>query len=163
MTTPPQPPGAPSAGPPSDDRTRDLRRPSLPAAETVRLEQPSPEALTRLPDPTAGQPTDRLSSPPQERQRTLSFGGPGDDRPGPAASGSPLPVPAALSPGAPPAAPAPSDPRPGTGAPSYGSPAHDVGGTPAHGRRWPWAVLVLLPILVIAVTGVLLFLLLGGA
>ena len=167
MSTPPQPPGARSAGPPSDDRTRDLRRPSLPnrppaavrrgagesgaappaparpdaalpTAETVRLQQPSPEALPSSPDTIAGQPTDELSSPPHERQRTLTFGGP-------------------------PAVPAPSHPCPGSGAPSYGSPAYGVDGTPPAGRRWPWVVLVVLPILVIAAAGVLLFLLLGGA
>ena len=153
MSTPPQPPGAQSAGPPSDDRTRHLRRPSLPAAETVRQEQSSPEA--RQPDPLAGQPTDKLSSLPHGRQRTLTFGAPGDGRRGPAASGSPFPD------VAPPAAP--FHPPPHIGAPSYGSPPHEGRGAPTRGRRWPWVVLVLLPILVIAVSGVLLFLLLGGA
>lgn len=163
MSMPPQPPGAQSAGPPSDDRTRDLRRPSLPAAETVRLEQPSPEALPRQPDTLGGQPTDKLSSPPLERQRTLTFGAPGEGRPGPAAAGSSFPRFAAPSPSAPPAAPAPSYPAPGMSAPLQGSPAYEVGGTPTRGRRWPWVVLIVLPILVIAVSGVLLLLLLGGA
>ena len=163
MSTPPQPPGAQSAGPPSDDRTRDVRRPSLPAAETVRLEQPSPEAPPPQPDTIAGQPTDKLSSLPQERQRTLTFGAPGDGRPGPAASGSPFADSAPPSPSAPPAAPAPDYPPPRTGAPSYDSLSYEVSGAPPRGRRWPWVALVLLPVLVIAVSGVLLFLLLGGA
>ena len=163
MSTPPPPPGAQSAGPPSDDRTRDLRRPSLPAAETVRLGQPSPKAPPPQPDTLAGQTTDKLSSLPDARQRTLTFGAQGEGSPGAASSGSPFPGASPPSPSAPPAAAAPFYPPPGPGEPSYGSPAYQVRGDPTHGRRWPWVVLVLLPILVIAVSGVLLFLLLGGA
>lgn len=153
MSTPPPPPGAQPAGPPSDDRTRDLRRPSLP-------NQPPAEALPSQPDTIAGQPTDRLPSPPRERERTLTFGAPAADRPGPA-SGSPVADVAAPAPGAPGAAPL--QPSPGIGAPSYGLPSSGTGVAPTGGRRWPWVVLVLLSILVIAGTGVLLFLLLGGA
>lgn len=164
MSTPPLRPGATSSGPTSDDdRTRNIRLPSLPdrppavvrpewqahvppgmgtspvaarphaaapAAETVRLEQPSPEALPRSPDAIARQPTDTLSSPWRVREQTLSFGAPADGGRAPAALGS--------------------------RSPDFAAPAA------TRTRRWPWVVLILLPILVIAISGVLLFLLLGG-
>ncbi len=260
MSTPPQPPGAKSSGPTSDDRTRDIRLPSLPdrppavvrpewqsyvrpnpaqsgaagaseplpemplpeaplpqaplpgvvelrenalpgkarphvppptaasappgdappETETVILAQPSSQSPSSRGDTLAGQPTDKLSSPsrdalaggptdqlsspPRIRQQTLAFGAPAGGSQGSAASGSPFPDFAAPAPSAPRAAPVPSYPLPGTGAPSYGSPAYGARRpAPTRKRRWPWVVLILLPILVIAISGVLLFLLLGGA
>jgi hypothetical protein len=43
-----------------------------------------------------------------------------------------------------------------------GRPAPTVGPTPGRSRRWPWVVLSLVPVLVIAGAGVLLVLLLRG-
>ncbi|MFP5370170.1 MAG: hypothetical protein ACLGI3_05405 [Actinomycetes bacterium] len=163
MSTPPQPRGARSTGPTPDDPTRDLRRPSLPAAETVRLTQRSSEDAQGQPDTVASQPTDKLSSPTPVRQQTLAFEAPAGGGPGAAPSGAPLPGFAASPPGAQRPGSAPSRPRPGAGAPSHGSPTVGARPAPTSRRRWPWVVLVVLPIVVIAIAGVLLFLLLGGA
>ena len=218
MSTPPKPPGAKAPGPASDDRTRNIRLPSLPerppavvppewrshvrpgaeqpgaasptsarpdaagqdpvtvqptvasertgsalpATETVRLQQPSPEDLARQPDTIAAQPTDKMSSPPPGRQQTLAFDAPAGGSPGPAAAVSSVPDFAAPAPNVPRPASVPSYPPLGTGAPAYGSPVNGARPAPTRSRRWAWVVLVLLPILVIAFSGWLLFLLLGA-
>jgi hypothetical protein len=56
-------------------------------------------------------------------------------------------------------APATAGPVPG---PQPPAPAPPSSRPAEHGRTWPWVLLVLLPLLVIAVAGVVLALLLGG-
>lgn len=186
MSTPPQDP--PASG--SDDRTRDIRLPSLPdrPPAVVRPErqahvQPAPveqsepgtapdaTAVVSAPrpaDPTPPRPyvlpnerTDKLSSPPQGRQQTLAFDPPAaPPAEEPRVVADPGPAQAPAQVGAPVFAP-PSFGPPGHGTSSYGPTGHGI--APQRSRRWPWVVLTVLPILVIVAAGLLLLLLLRGA
>ena len=132
-----------SAQAPSDDPTRDVRLPRLyehPPASVAPT--PAPDVPDRFPtaDPTIVlEPRIERPAPFAEplRQQTRPFGAPGDQ------ISAPGPEPA-LRPEAPPPVAAPERPAPG------------------GGRPRTWVLLAVLPIIVIAVAGVLLFLLLGG-
>jgi hypothetical protein len=91
------------------------------------------------------EPTDRLRPPDeQDRRSTLAFDSP---PPGVGYGRPPFGSPGTSAPVVPPSAPAPPPraARPG----------------PAE-RKWPWVLLVLLPLVVIVVTGLVLALLLGA-
>lgn len=166
-----------------DDRTRDIRLPPLPGSAPAALRpewsaaaQPAPpiqpvapevppsppmvqpaalQVAPPEPDPVRNhepiddEPTDHLPPPASvDRQRTLTFDSPppdlgaGNGQPpfGSPATAGPAPV---RQPSAPAAARPADRPDPGS-------------------RKWPWVLLVLLPLLVIAGAGLLLFFLLGG-
>jgi hypothetical protein len=132
--------------------------PPPPAPEPA--EQQAPEPPIRRRTPRAEEPTDERP-PPREQigQRTVAVDNPGGrggplggaavpDPRGPGASGQPVPPPGPppwgqLSLGSPPSVPVA---LPGT----------------ERGRRWPWVVLALVPIVVIVVSGLLLLWLLRG-
>lgn len=154
------------------DPTRDIRLPSLPGRagpelppewEALRSERAtsadSPDATPSSrevgasdtaapnmapPGTLADQPTDQLGQPPQgARDKTLTFSGTAVQR---WAAGHPAtPDPAWTS--------VPPEPGPVV----VGPRARDE-----RSRRWPWVVLALLPVLVIAVTGVWLLVLMRG-
>jgi len=140
-----RPLGTPQSAPaPSDDPTRDvrfLRSSEHPPASVA----PAPDVPDRFPtaDPTIVlEPRIEQPAPFVEslRQQTRPFGAPGDQ-----VAAGPGPQPALRPVAQPPAA-----------AVAPGSPA------PSGGRPWTWVLLAVLPIVVIAVAGVLLYLLLGG-
>jgi hypothetical protein len=119
---------------PSDGPTRDIRLPPLP---------PPPPTYHALED----EPTDQLHPPgAPPRDSTLAF-----DSPSPAVGyGQPpfgSPGTAGPAPVLPPSAPTPPPPAPRP---------------KVHERKWPWVLLVVLPLVVIAATGVVLALLLGA-
>jgi len=140
------------------DRTRDIRLPPVPGSPPVVVrpewssyrpqpstdeavpgtaqgaEQPEPE-VAPVPTPSiADQPTDNLQPPGRPaREKTLTFGPPG--------KGAMPHPPAAVH-------------------PNYAMPR--VVAAP-RSRRWPWGVLIALPLIVIAVAAVLLLILLRGA
>ena len=134
-----------SASAPSDDPTRDVRLP--PSSEHPPASvAPAAARPDRFPtaDPTIVlEPRIEQPAPFAEplRQQTRPFGAPGDQ-----VAAGPGPEPA-LRPVAPPPA----------AAVAPGPPAR------SGGRPWTWVLLAVLPIVVIAVAGVLLYLLLGGA
>jgi hypothetical protein len=129
-----------------DDPTRDVRLPPLsehPAAaatpdEDVPARFPTPDVTTVL-EPRPEQPVPSAES---LRQQTRPFGAPGDLGPAESDPGS-----ASRSETRPPRAAAASVPEP----PSR-----------SGGRPWTWVLLAVLPVVIIAVAGVILFLLLGG-
>jgi hypothetical protein len=136
------PRGAPVA---PDDPTRDVRLPPLsehPAAATpaedVPARFPTPDVTTVL-EPHPDQPAPSAES---LRQQTRPFGAPGDLRPG--ESGPP------------------SASRPETQPPREAAVTAPEPPSRSGGRPWTWVLLAVLPVVVIAVAGVLLFLLLGG-
>jgi hypothetical protein len=107
----------------------------------IRL-PPLPPPPYHAPD---DEPTDRLQPPGDpDRQRTLAFDSPAGDLGQP-----PFGSPEAVSP-----APVLQPPAP--------VPAPPAGGPEPRPRRWPWVLLVLLPLLVIVGAGLLLARLLGG-
>jgi len=138
-----------------DDPTRDIRLPPVPGTPPPAM--PHQRAATAQPappevhDPIDDEPTDRLlpaASP--ERQRTLAFDAPaGDHGNGPPfgspGTGGPPPVVQPPAPVAQPPAPAPP-----------------AGRADPDSRKWPWVLLVLLPLVVIVAAGLVLALLLGG-
>ena len=151
------------------DPTRDIRLPPLPdrpfpplpsdwsvtgrSAETpapVGAEQPPPpapgEPTTPRSGPLVDQPTGGVGRPPEgARERTLTFEGTSAERWAAGHATAPDP---AWSPVPPREGPV-VGPRPRT--------------APARGRRWPWVVLTLIPLLVIVGAGVWLLLLLRAA
>jgi hypothetical protein len=139
-----RPLGTPQSAPaPSDDPTRDVRLPPLSEHPPASV-APAPDVPDRFPtaDPTIVlEPRIEQPAPFAEplRHQTRPFGAPGDQI---SAGAGPEP---ALRPEAPP-------------------PAAVAPGPPARsgGRPWTWVLLAVLPIVVIAVAGVLLYLLLGG-
>jgi hypothetical protein len=141
-----RPLGTPQSAPAlSDDPTRDVRLPSLSERPPAAVAQ-APDVPDRFPtaDPTILlEPRIEQPAPFAEslRQQTRPFGTPGDQVA--AASG---PEPARRPVAQPPAA-----------AVAPGPPAR------SGGRPWTWVLLAVLPIVVIAVAGVLLYILLGGA
>ena len=140
-----RPLGTPQSAPaPSDDPTRDVR--FLPFSEHPPASvTPAPDVPDRFPtaDPTIVlEPRIEQPAPFAEplRQQTRPFGAPGDQI---STGAGPEP---ALRPEVPSRAPATAPERP----------------APGGGRPWTWVLLAVLPIVVIAVAGVLLYLLLGG-
>lgn len=139
------------------DRTRDIRLPPVPGSPPVVVRpewsfhrpqpsadeadpgtaqeagQPVPEVAPPAAPSIADQPTDNLQPPGRPaREKTLTFGPPGE-------GAMPHP-PAAVR-------------------PNYAMPRV----VPApRSRRWPWVVLIALPLIVIAVAAVLLVILLRG-
>ncbi|TFV91229.1 hypothetical protein [Blastococcus sp. CT_GayMR16] len=166
MIDPPQHDRAPdgtAAG--GEDRTRDIRLPSLPGRPPSAMPRewaevqprPSSPASGDL-GPSAGDPaeTPDFSAPPPETSVT-HVATPARPR------GTPLvDQPTDELP------PPPGPPRERTiafASPEMagGRPAPSVGRTPRRPRRWPWVVLTLLPILVIVGAGIAWLLLLRGA
>jgi hypothetical protein len=158
MTDPSQPVGA--------DPTRDIRLPPLPDRPFPQLPQGwSPEradataapvqtpapATPPVPEPTTSgvqvdQPTDEVVGPPKGvREPTLTFEGTSSERWAAGLAATPDP---AWSPVPPRSGPV-VGPRP--------RPARE------RGRRWPWVVLTLVPLLIIAGAGIWLLLLLRAA
>jgi hypothetical protein len=137
----------PPSGSDLADPTRDIRLPPLPGTPPPVL-PPGWEVGVRpaelAPEPVrADQPTDRLGTPrPDERHRTLTFEGTSAQRWAAGHAASPDPAWASVPPTS----------RPVVGARSR----------PQRGRRWPWIVLTLVPVLVIVITGVWLFVLVQG-
>jgi hypothetical protein len=115
-----------------DGPTRDIRMPPL----------PPPPYQHHAPD---NEPTDRLAPPEAaDRQNTVAFdSAPG--HPGREHGQPPLGVPGSAS--------------PATSAPGSRS---EPGPAVPRDRKWPWVLLILLPIVVIVAAGLLLALVLGG-
>jgi hypothetical protein len=140
MTEPSQPVGA--------DPTRDIRLPPLADRPLPPLR---PESEPAAPEPAAAalqvdQPTDEVGAPPTGvRDRTLTFDGTSAERWAAGLAASPDPAWAPLPPRSGPVVGArPRPPREG-------------------GRRWPWVVLSLIPVLIIVGAGLWLLLLLRAA
>jgi hypothetical protein len=148
-----------------NDPTRDIRLPPLPGSTPAALPpewsaaaQPAPSAvqasvpepaLPRVHDPVDDEPTDLLPPPVSpDRQRTLTFDSPAGDL------GHGLGQPPFGSPGTAGPAPVLQPPAP--------VPAPPAARPDPHTRKWPWVLLVLLPLVVIVVAGLVLALLLGG-
>jgi hypothetical protein len=108
------------------------------------------------------------SSPPLVRQRTRAFDASAEGVPGagaPRPPGHPAPGQGPPRIGTKPFGPGQGTPSSGPsvhGAPADGPPGRDADPAPARQRRWPWVVLTLVPILVIVVSGLMLFFLLRG-
>jgi hypothetical protein len=138
----------------SADRTRDIRmrplpRPAAAATDPMPGWEPPPSADPDRPGEgssigsVADQPTDELNAPPQgARNQTLTFEGTAAERWAAGLAATPDPPWSAVPPASRPVVGA--RPRP----------------APGGRRRWPWIVLALLPVLIIAGTGVWLLLLL---
>ena len=140
MTEPDRPSGA--------DPTRDIRR--LPLGDRP-LPPQRPDSGTAGSEPTTSglhvdQPTDQVSAPPQGiREPTLTFQGTNAERWAAGHATSPDPAWSPLPPrSGPVVGPRPRPPR-------------------ERGRRWPWVVLTLIPLLVIVGAGIWLLLLLRAA
>jgi hypothetical protein len=157
-------PQEPSRTPRLADPTRDIRLPPLPgragpelppeweAWRTERPVEPPPavdpavDPAVQAPDTLSDQPTDQLGEPPRDaRDRTLTFSGTAAQR---WAAGHPATPDPAWSSVPPEPGPVVVGPRPRAAV--------------QRSRRWPWIVLALLPILVIAVTGAWLLVLMQG-
>jgi hypothetical protein len=157
MTDPPQDDGAPEELPAGgEDRTRDIRLPSLPGRPPPVLprEWASAQRSSVSPEPVSPEPVSE--EPQSEAARELSahaF----------RTTGRPLaeqPTDELVPPG--------GRPRERTiafASPDMagGRPAPSVGRTPRRPRRWPWVVLGLLPVLVIVGAGITLLVLLRGS
>lgn len=191
MSTPPQHPGGNEPLPGSDDRTRDIRLPSLPdrphSAVRPEWRSPSPQSAADRPASAAEQPEPGNAAPPAASpvrseepapprpyvlpdELTDKMSAPPPVRQQTLAFDAPGGTPPA--PVAPPAAgrtPAwhspvpPAFAPPVQSAPPHGPHGHAPARAPERNRRWPWVVLTVLPILVIIGAGLmLLFLLRGG-
>jgi hypothetical protein len=143
MTEPSQPIGA--------DPTRDIRLPPLAERPFPPLRPGSEPAEAARPEPTASglhvdQPTDEVGGPPKGiREPTLTFEGTNAERWAAGLAASPDPAWSPLPPrSGPVVGPRPRPPR-------------------ERGRRWPWVVLTLIPLLVIVGAGIWLLLLLRAA
>lgn len=140
MTEPDRPSGA--------DPTRDIRRPPLGDRPLPPLR---PDTAPAEPEPTTSrlrvdQPTDEVSGPPRGvREPTLTFDGTASERWAAGLAATPDPAWSPLPPRWGPVV----GPRP--------RPARE------KGRRWPWVVLTLIPLLVIVGAGLWLLLLLRAA
>jgi len=140
MTEPSQPVGA--------DPTRDIRLPPLADRPLPPLR---PDSDGAAPEPTTSglqvdQPTDEVDGPPSgAREPTLTFEGTSAERWAAGLAASPDPAWSPLPPrSGPVVGPRPRAPR-------------------EKGRRWPWVVLTLIPLLVIVGAGIWLLLLLRAA
>jgi hypothetical protein len=157
MTEPSQPVGA--------DPTRDIRLPPLPDRPFPQLPQGwsagrageaawpvgAAPAVPAVPEPTTSglqvdQPTDEVGGPPKgAREPTLTFEGTSSERWAAGLAATPDPAWSPLPPRSGPVV----GPRP--------RPARE------RGRRWPWVVLTLVPLLIIVGAGIWLLLLLRAA
>lgn len=132
------------------DPTRDIRLPPL-ADRPLPSLRSDPESAEAQPEPTTSglqvdQPTDEVEGPPKGvREPTLTFQGTNAERWAAGLAAAPDPAWSSLPPrSGPVVGPRPRPPR-------------------ERGRRWPWVVLTLIPLLVIVGAGIWLLLLLRAA